>query len=298
VNKNDNYRLPALLIIAALVGACSSLSPSTSLLDQARSDYTAAQIDSNTSSYAPLEMKLAGEAMEKANTADRQNQGREEVDKLAYLAKQKIALAREMVKQKSAEAHIASVSQERDHILLDQRTKEADQARMNAERSRVAVMIAEIDTVVAQRQTLEAQAYAAELEVQMLELAALKSERGLIITLGDVLFGSDKALLTANGIQTTQKLAKVLDRYPRLNVLIEGFTDSTGSPDHNQALSEQRASAVRTALHDMGIARERIAILGYGEAFPVAANDTSQNRQMNRRVEIVISDQNGSIPQR
>src|SRR3989339_272761 len=79
------------------------------------------------------------------------------------------------------------------------------------------------------------------------------------------------------------------------NVLIEGFADSTGAADYNQGLSERRASAVRTALLDLGVARERIDMRGYGESFPVAANDSAASRQLNRRVEIVLSDNSGKI---
>jgi outer membrane protein OmpA-like peptidoglycan-associated protein len=80
--------------------------------------------------------------------------------------------------------------------------------------------------------------------------------------------------------------------------LIEGFTDSTGSADHNQQLSQRRATAVKTALLQMNVAAERIAMRGYGEAFPVAGNATAQDRQLNRRVEIILSDASGKIPQR
>jgi outer membrane protein OmpA-like peptidoglycan-associated protein len=80
--------------------------------------------------------------------------------------------------------------------------------------------------------------------------------------------------------------------------LIEGYTDSTGTAPHNQDLSERRAGAVRNALQDMGVAGARVAARGYGQTNPVAANDTAQNRQLNRRVEILLSDDGGKISQR
>ena len=120
----------------------------------------------------------------------------------------------------------------------------------------------------------------------------------MVITLGDVLFGTDLARLNADGMRTAQKLANVLQQNPKRTVLIEGFTDSTGTAAHNQELSERRASAVRNALQELGVARERVAIRGYGEAYPVAANDTAQNRQLNRRVEIVLSDDTGKTTAR
>lgn len=77
--------------------------------------------------------------------------------------------------------------------------------------------------------------------------------------------------------------------------MIEGHTDSTGNDSHNQVLSERRASAVQTALNDMGISSDRVTTHGYGEASPVASNDSAAGRQMNRRVEIVLSDENGNL---
>jgi outer membrane protein OmpA-like peptidoglycan-associated protein len=81
-------------------------------------------------------------------------------------------------------------------------------------------------------------------------------------------------------------------------VLVEGFTDSTGSSSYNQELSQRRAEAVASALGSMGVPRDRIAMKAYGEAFPVAPNDTASNRQLNRRVEIVLSNENAQIPPR
>jgi outer membrane protein OmpA-like peptidoglycan-associated protein len=94
-------------------------------------------------------------------------------------------------------------------------------------------------------------------------------------------------------MRTAQKLAMLLQQNPQRTVLIEGFTDSTGTAPHNQDLSERRANAVRSALMAQGVAPERIATRGYGESYPVAANETAANRQLNRRVEIVLSDDSG-----
>src|SRR4051812_29420848 len=95
---------PVLLAIAALISACSTAPKTTNLLDQARSDYSAAQANSNVVKYAPLELKRAGEALALANTAASENQDSEKIDKLAYLAKQNIASTQEVAKQKTAEA--------------------------------------------------------------------------------------------------------------------------------------------------------------------------------------------------
>jgi outer membrane protein OmpA-like peptidoglycan-associated protein len=303
---------PVLLAITVLIGACSSMPRSTSLLDQTRNDFMAAQNNRNVSTYAPLEMKQAGEALELANAAAAHDDSNDKIDKLAYLAKQKIALTQEVAAQKAAEAEIASAGKERDQMRLQQRTNEADQARAQADMANRAAMQAQNQNADAQRQSAEAQRMAAEaqakaqeanarnaqLEAQLADLAAKKTARGMVITLGDVLFATDQATLSPNGMRTAQKLADILTQNPERSVLVEGFTDNTGSGAHNQDLSERRAMAICMALQQMGIARERVAIRGYGENFPVAANDTMQNRQFNRRVEIVLSDNAGQIPQR
>ncbi len=152
-----------------------------------------------------------------------------------------------------------------------------------------------VKTVAKREERVRGHHRAAQLEAQLAELAAKKTARGIIITLGDVLFGTDLSRLTPDGMRSARKLADVLQQNPQRKVLIEGFADSTGGADYNQGLSERRAGAVRTALLDLGVARERIDMRGYGEAFPVAANDSAASRQLNRRVEIVLSDDSGKL---
>ena len=303
---------PVLLVIAAVIGACSSMPKTTGLLDETRSAYQVAQSNPQVANYARLEMNQAGDALERANAAARRDDSTAEIDKLAYLAKQKIALAEEVAKRRAAEADVASAGRERDRTRLDLRTKEADQASADAERSSREAQLAKDRAAQADRQaalardsaaderrrTMEAEARTASLEAQLADLAAKKTERGLVITLGDVLFGVDQARLTSDGMRTVQKLASILEKYPERSVLIEGFTDSTGTDAYNQGLSERRAATVRSALQDMGVAGGRVSMRGYGEDYPVAANDTKQNRQLNRRVEIIVSTGEGQIPQR
>ena len=318
ITKQSKFT-PILLAIAVLVGACSSMPKTTSLLDQTRSDYVMAQNNPKVANYASSELKIAGDALAQANDAASKKDGDEKIDKLAYLAKQKIALTQEVASQRSAEAEIANAGKERDRIRLDQRTLEANQANAKAnqanaiaDQSRIAAQIAQGETADAQRkeqdaqrqaqdaqrQTQESQARTAQLEAQLADLAAKKTERGIIITLGDVLFGTDQAKLSPEGMRTAQKLADILQQNPQRTVMIEGFTDSTGSAAHNQDLSERRASAVRSALQLQGINRDRIGVRGFGASNPIADNNTAENRQLNRRVEIILSDAGGKISAR
>lgn len=289
------YLTPIVLAVAALLGACGSTSKSTSLLDQSRADYAAAQNNPKVADYAALELKLAGDALAQANAAASGRDSVEQIDKLAYLALQKIALTQEVAKQKSAEADVVNATRERDRIRLAQRTNEADKAIAVAEQAKRDATQAQGDAAQSERSAQDARTRAAQLESQLTELAAKKTERGIVIVLGDLLFGTDLARLNADGMRTTQKLADVLRQNPQRRVLVEGFTDSTGTTSHNQDLSERRAAAVQAALKEFGVDGSRVAARGYGESNPVAANDTSANRQLNRRVEIFLSDENGNI---
>lgn len=295
-----------------LLSACAGTPKSTSLLDQVHTQYSQAQSNPKVATYAALEMQAATEALAKADAAANSRESLETVDKLAYLTKQKIALATEVASRKSSEADIASAAAIRDQVRLDQRTLEVNQARMkaeNAERSAQAAReaaaaatqqknIAQANESDAQRLAADANARNQQLEAQLAELSAKKTERGLIITLGDVLFSVDQAKLNADGVRMVQRLAAVLQQNPKRAVLVEGFTDSTGTSAHNQELSERRSMAVRDALLDLGAARSQIAVRGYGEAYPAAPNDTAMNRQLNRRVEVVLSDERGVITPR
>lgn len=295
----------AVLASAVMLAACSSMPTTTSTLDQARGDFIAANNDGRVAALAPLEFRQASDALEAANAAAVKRESLDTIDRLAYIAKQKIATARQVASEKAAEADIASAARQRDQLQLQARTAEADRARMDAERARMDANAAQASAEDAQRkamnaeaQTREAQARAAQLEAQMADLQAKKSERGMIITIGDVLFDTDQARLKPDGIATAQKLADVLAQNPNRTVLIEGFTDSTGSAAHNQELSERRAASVAAALTGMGVAPNRVATRGYGQAFPVAGNDSAANRQLNRRVEIVLSNEGMAIPPR
>jgi outer membrane protein OmpA-like peptidoglycan-associated protein len=295
-----SHFVPALLSMAMLVAACSTTPTTTSRLDQARGDYMAAQSNPSVAANAPLEFKAATEALDKANAAAARRESLDTIDQLAYVAKQKIATAQEVAKGKNAEAAAADAARQRDQLRLAERTQEADAAKAQADQSR-----AQADAARAQAEQARAQADAAAnqaaavtarnatLEQQLADLQAKKTDRGIIITFSDVLFNVDRAELSADGMRTAQKLADILAQDPQGVVMVEGFTDSTGTPSHNLELSQRRAESVRNALMGMGVQRDRIATRGYGEAFPVASNDNAGNRQLNRRVEIVLS-QNGA----
>jgi outer membrane protein OmpA-like peptidoglycan-associated protein len=116
-----------------------------------------------------------------------------------------------------------------------------------------------------------------------------------VVTLGDVLFDSGKSQLRADGSRNLAQLAEFFRRNPERSASIEGHTDSVGSSDSNQTLSDRRAGAVKAALVRMGVPAARLTASGYGKDRPVADNDSSSGRQMNRRVEIVFPTQANDV---
>jgi len=296
---------PAVLASAILLAACSTVPTTTPTLDQARADFVAANNNPQVSSYAPLQFKEASDALDRANAAAARKESLNDIDRLAYVAKQKIATAQEIARAKAAEANIADAQRQRTEVRLEARTAEAERAKRDAAEAQAAAMAAQQQAATAQQQAAMAQDQTrmmaertAKLEALLVELHATKTDRGMVVTIGDVLFATNEANLTPNGMSTLRKLADVMAQNPERTVLVEGFTDSTGSSSYNQNLSQRRANSVAMALASMGVARERIAMKAYGEAFPVAANDTASNRQLNRRVEIVLSNDNAPIPPR
>ncbi|OEZ98190.1 OmpA family protein [Duganella sp. HH101] len=292
--------IPLAFAMSMMFAACSTTPTTTSLLDQTRGDFVAAQSNPSVAANAPLEFKAAADALDRANAAAAKKDSLDEIDKLAYIAKQKIATAQEVAKGKRAEADIANAGRQRDEIRLEARTAEANKARMSADQAKAQANMAKADADAARAQADAAANSArdeaaknAALQQQLADLQAKQTDRGLVVTLSDVLFNVDRAELSAEGMRTAQKLADVLMQDPQRAVLIEGFTDSTGTASHNLELSQRRAESVRNALIGMGVKADKIATRGYGEAFPVASNTDAGSRQLNRRVEIVLS-QNGA----
>jgi outer membrane protein OmpA-like peptidoglycan-associated protein len=205
--------------------------------------------------------------------------------------------------QRQSEASLRSAEAAR--IQSEASLRSAEAARVQAAASereaageRKAAAEAQAGAQLARQQGLDAEARARQLEAQLKELEANKTDRGMVITLGDVLFDTNEARLKTGGVRNVQRLADFFKQYPQRTVMIEGFTDSTGSMSRNQQLSDERAQAVRVALVGMGMGGDRIASRGYGESYPAASNDTPAGRQLNRRVEIVVSDDGGKIAPR
>ncbi|WP_296951911.1 OmpA family protein [uncultured Massilia sp.] len=298
--KKSTTAIASSLMLAGVLSltACSTTPTTTPTLDEARADFVAANNNPQVASYAPMEFRQAGEALDRANQAAAQRESLDTIDRLAYVAKQRIATAQEVAKAKGAEAEIANASRERDRVQLEARTAEAERAKRDAAAAQAQAADARMQAQAAQAQAAQLAERSSRLEALLVELHAQKTERGMVVTIGDVLFATDRAELTPNGMATVRKLAEVMMQNPDRSVLVEGFTDSTGSASHNKDLSERRAASVAQALTSLGVPRQRVDMRGYGEAYPVAGNDTAANRQLNRRVEIVLSNDGAAIPPR
>ena len=186
---------------------------------------------------------------------------------------------------------------------LAEKGKDIDDIRYEANVASAQAQIAEtkIDTVVAREEVekgtaerqqvlLEARTRETErVQQELRDLQAKQTERGMVLTLGDVLFDTGKATLKPGAYTTIDRLAKVLNSSKGSRVMIEVHTDSTGTDMNNQVLSEQRARAVETALLERGVSGSQLSSVGKGESTPVAGNDTGSGRQANRRVELIFS---------
>lgn len=198
--------------------------------------------------------------LDKADQAYRDGEKQDKVSQLAYLTSRRAELAQQTIVLKNAEAELNNKASERAQARLDLR----------------------------------------EAEIQHLKdkLNAKQTERGSLITFADVLFDLNKAELKPAAHRNVLQLAEFLRENPTRKVLIEGFTDSTGSAAYNLQLSEQRAQAVKRALVKEGVDFNNIQTVGFGKEYPVADNATPASRSMNRRVEVTISHDNKAVAPR
>ena len=202
----------------------------------------------------------------------------------------KIGAARDAAaaERERREAEAKARDAEQSKREAEAKAREAEQARLQ---SRADAEKAEMARKEAEAKAREAEQSKAEIDQLLKDLADLQgrmTERGIVLTMGDVLFAFGKADLSAGAVRNLDKLSGFLEKHPDRNLLIEGHTDSIGSDEFNRVLSKKRADAVKEALVGKGVDSDRIVTEGYGKQFPVASNDTESGRQMNRRVEVVI----------
>ncbi len=277
---------------AVLLSACAMpIKPDGA--DAARADLTRLQNDSKLAVLAPVAIQEAEAAVRLAETPTEDiNAGQQAV----YAAQSKVAIARAMAERRLAEDSVKNLGDQRNEIRLDARTREAEIAKAQAEAAALSAMQQQQAAQSAQQNAQAAMADAArskaeaeDLKRQMLDLEARATDRGMVMTLGDVLFATGRSDLKPGAMERLNKLAAFMLKYPDRGVVIEGHTDSTGSVSTNMTLSQQRADAVKAHLISQSVPAASVTTVGKGKDVPVADNASATGRQQNRRVEIIIA---------
>jgi len=267
---------------------------------------------------ARLEMELARVAVQAVADASRRNRPQAE-----YAAARRIEIARAVAETEMLADQLVQLERERDAILLEASRRDAEQLRREVERLRMqnltraeetqraleeaqaARLDSEISAAQAEqsRRLAEAQALEAQLSRREAELAAAAADslrmqlqgmtarseaRGQVMTISGDAFASGQSQLRAEARENLQKIIDLINANPGASVLIEGHTDSQGSANLNQVLSQRRAEAVRDALIQQGVDGGRLRAVGLGKDRPVADNGSAEGRARNRRVEVVV----------
>lgn len=312
------------------VGGPNSEQIAKDRLELARTAYSQAKVDPEVESYALKSFLEAEKTLQEAETVNKKAYSIsptdttidkkplfDDVSRLAYMAEMKakssVALAEGVVAQnevvklgkEKAEVQLLKSQMEKNRLRQDLEAKAAalenakqqlSMATSDAERARILADIRAKEAALAKAQ---ADAKALEAERLMKDLSELQgqlTDRGIVLTIGDVLFATGKSELNISAEISMDKIAAFLQENQNRNLLVEGHTDSVGSDAYNQGLSEQRAAAVKSALVKRGVASERIVTIGYGKKFPLASNETAAGKQQNRRVEAIILNE-GVLPE-
>ncbi|SEJ15816.1 Outer membrane protein OmpA [Azotobacter beijerinckii] len=265
---SGRHAFPFALLALALLGGCATTSPEARrVLDEAQAELLAIRTEPAVRLSAAKDLERAEESLERAERFSSYLGSEEDVLHYAYLSRRYSQIAREHGAQRQAAERVAQLEKERERLQL---------------------ALSEARLITAEQQ-------GEWLEEQLLGQATTETERGLVMTLGDVLFDTGRAELRASATRTVLQVAKFLRLNQRRVVRIEGYTDSQGDAALNLELSRGRARSVRDMLVDLGVDGKRIQVAGYGEAYPVAENASNQGRARNRRVEIVFSDEEGTL---
>jgi outer membrane protein OmpA-like peptidoglycan-associated protein len=267
-----NTKLTAAMAIAMTFAGCASTPTTNPALENARTAVRSAEADPNVGKYAALDLQAAKNELQEAESAAMKHE-EAGIDQPAYLAAQTARLAQIKASAKADDARVAAGQTERDRIQLSARTAEVDSAKLARD---------------------QANRKASALQSEVDALNAKPTDRGLVLTLGDVLFDTGNANLNPGASRNLDQLVQFLTDHDDRRVEIDGYTDSVGTDSFNLDLSQRRADTVKAVLVSRGIDSSRIVSRGYGKEFGVASNSEASGRQLNRRVEIVIGGESGA----
>ena len=284
--KRISAGLPALLLVA-----CATTQPANELLNQAESSYETAKMSSGILNTSAREMDRAGDALKTAKIMHEGGKEQGLVDHYATVALKNTEIAQEQLQLKQTQSDIDDANEKRQRMLADARSSEVDEAKRELKNAKEE---AKREVMSAREEAKQAKAEALQMAAQMDDLKAEQSDRGIVLTLQDIVFGFDSAKLQPGGERTVDRIAEYLNEYPKRQLTVEGFTDSVGSEDYNMELSRKRAEAIRDTLVRQGVESRRINTEGLGESYPVASNDSDAGRQQNRRVEVIVSNKDNT----
>jgi outer membrane protein OmpA-like peptidoglycan-associated protein len=275
----------AAAIAATLLSACASVPVESDSARNLRTRLDQLQSDPQLGTRAPLAMQQANVAVA---AAEKPQSDPVLAAHLEFMADRTISIARAEAQSQLAVDQRKGLAEQREAIRLQSRTQEADSANRRANVAEAVADDQQRQAEAARSATADARRAGDELQRQIDDLQARVTDRGLVLTLGDVLFASGTADLNSGGSSHLGKLAAFLNKYADRTALIEGYTDSIGGEDYNLGLSQRRADSVKSYLVDKGIDSGRLTASGKGKGSPVADNSSATGRQQNRRVEVII----------
>ncbi len=270
-----NKRLALTIAVAAVLSACNATPERNESLETAR-ELVADVEASPRAGVAATDISEARKSLDKANRLDESKGKRADIEYEAQNATIRAQIANEKILTAEAQESIEKGTEQRQAVLIEARERDA-------RRSAAA-------TDVAQQQTKDSESRVDSLESELAGLKAKKTERGIVLVLGDVMFDTGQATLKRGAYDTLDRLASTLRDRPGRNVVIEGHTDNVGSEQSNQGLSERRAQSVQTALQQRGVGSSQIIAVGRGESSPIDSNESDSGRRQNRRVELIFSE--------
>ena len=276
---NSRKALIAAAVAAVLLAACAAAPVKPDGAAQARNKLTQLQSDPDLVNRAPVAIKEADAAVA---VAEKPEPDTALAAHRVYLADRKVDTARALAETRLAEDQRVSLTAQRESARLDARTREADAAKGQ-------IATARADANAAQLAASSSEQQSAELQRQIDVLQAKATDRGLVLTLGDMLFATGRSDLMPAASGNLNKLVVFLGKYPERTAAIEGYTDSVGTEGYNQALSERRADSVKAYLVRQGVETIRLSASGRGKDDPIADNGSAAGRQSNRRVEVIIN---------
>lgn len=256
-----NERVVLSIAVAAILSACTATPERNETLERARTLVPEIE-QSPRAGVAAADIANARTSLDAANRLAESKGGKADMEFEATNAVLSSQIANEKILTVQANEQVAAGTAQRQAVLAQARERDAQRSANHVK----------------------------SLEAELADMKLQKTERGLVLTLGDVLFDTAQATLKPGADVPLDRLATALKEQPDRKVLIEGHTDNVGSDQNNMGLSERRAQSVQMGLTQRGVDRSQVTAVGKGENFPIASNDSAAGRQSNRRVELIFTD--------